>query len=208
MAAWLLVDTMMRGLIGNNGTIEGYGPWSQIECGTQAPTGINETLFAEINYVVQSGGEHSVSSDAPASGTGSNCPAAPDSSVVTIPGTSFKARPNIAENFVRMREAAKRDGVTLTVVSGWRSEQTQIRLFNEICPSGTCGQRKAARPCSMGGNGSNHNSGLAVDIAVGCRNGQSNCSTPTYNWLKQNGAQYGFRNNLPSDPVHWSPSGR
>lgn len=35
-AAWLLVDTIMRGLL-NSGTdvIVGYGPWSQIQCGTQ-----------------------------------------------------------------------------------------------------------------------------------------------------------------------------
>jgi len=33
LAAWLLVDTVMRGLLtGGEGEISGYGPWSQIQC--------------------------------------------------------------------------------------------------------------------------------------------------------------------------------
>jgi hypothetical protein len=209
LAAWLLVDTIMRALLGNSGQFTGGGPWSEVACQRQESPSFQQFQVAEIEHVIRSGGEHSVASAATAgSGGGSNCPAATEDTVVTIPGTSFKARPEIAENFVRMREAAKSDGITLTVTSGWRSEATQVRLFNQICPGGTCGRRKAARPCSMDGNGSNHNSGLAIDISVGCGNGQANCNTRTFNWLKQNGEQFGFRNNLPTDPVHWSPSGR
>jgi hypothetical protein len=51
LAAWLLVDTMMRGLLGNNGEIEGFGPWSQIQCGTQAPTTINTGLYEAVSYL-------------------------------------------------------------------------------------------------------------------------------------------------------------
>jgi uncharacterized membrane protein HdeD (DUF308 family) len=36
LAAWILVDTIMRGLLsGGTGEISGYGPWSKIECGVQ-----------------------------------------------------------------------------------------------------------------------------------------------------------------------------
>ena len=36
LAAWLLVDTIMRMLLsGSTGEIRGYGPWSEVECGRQ-----------------------------------------------------------------------------------------------------------------------------------------------------------------------------
>lgn len=41
LAGWLLVDTIMRGLlVGSDGSIGGYGPWSEVKCGTQKVTGI------------------------------------------------------------------------------------------------------------------------------------------------------------------------
>jgi cell wall-associated NlpC family hydrolase len=36
LSAWLIVDTLMKALIGNNGVIEGYGPWAEIKCATQS----------------------------------------------------------------------------------------------------------------------------------------------------------------------------
>ena len=37
LSAWLIVDTLMRGIVnGTDGDIKGYGPWSQIECATQS----------------------------------------------------------------------------------------------------------------------------------------------------------------------------
>jgi hypothetical protein len=38
LGAWLLVDTIMKGLLGGNGDISGYGPWSQIKCVTPEAT--------------------------------------------------------------------------------------------------------------------------------------------------------------------------
>jgi hypothetical protein len=40
MAAWLFVDTLLRGLLGkdgtlSDGTITGFGPWAQVKCATQ-----------------------------------------------------------------------------------------------------------------------------------------------------------------------------
>ena len=117
-------------------------------------------------------------------------------------------RSDILEKFKAMRAAALKDGVDLKVTDGWRPEKEQVDLFNKFCPTGTCGTKKAARPCTMDGNGSNHNSGTALDIAVGCGNPSSGCNTKTYQWLKKNGGTYGFLNNLPTDPPHWSPTGK
>jgi Peptidase M15/Type IV secretion system pilin len=38
LVAWLLVDTIMRQLVKGNGTIEGYGPWSEVQCSVQNET--------------------------------------------------------------------------------------------------------------------------------------------------------------------------
>lgn len=36
LSAWLLVDTVMKGLLSDtDGEIGGYGPWSTVKCGTQ-----------------------------------------------------------------------------------------------------------------------------------------------------------------------------
>ncbi len=205
LVAYILVDTIMRQLVKGSGVIEGYGPWNEVVCSKQVESTTELTFEGDPEFVafVQAGGEESG-----VIGGGSNCPPAAPSEVVTIPGTSFSAKPEIVRNFVTMRDAARADGITLTVRSGWRSEERQIELFNKFCPGGTCGAVKAARPCTMDGKGSNHNSGNAIDIAVGCKNGSSGCSTATYRWLKTNGGRYGFQNNLPTDPPHWSPSGR
>ena len=202
LGAWIAVDTLIRALVGSDGQVNGGLVWSEIKCGSQTASEITEIRYEEAAFVAV-GGDHDVDTNGiPISG-GSNCPVPSESEMVTIPGTNFKAKPAVAENFIRMKQAAAADGITLTVRSGWRSEQTQIYLWNKYN-----GKSAVARPCSMGGGGSNHNSGVALDIAIGCRKTDSNCNSPAYRWMKANGGRYGFNNNLPRDTVHWSPSGR
>jgi hypothetical protein len=227
LAAWLIVDTLMRALVGTpdnpgqlqvEGSRTGFLFWSEVQCTSQirpqycdAACQIEVELLANSDHglnvlvstppsVVGTGGEQSVQ---PVTSSSVNCPAAAESSVITIPGTSYKALPEIANNFVLMRDAARVDGIDLVVTSGWRSEERQVELYNQLSGTG----QAVARPCSLGGGGSNHNSGQAIDIRVGCSNGQRGCNTATYNWLKSNGGRFGFYNNLPSDPVHWSVTG-
>lgn len=39
LAAWILVDTIMRGLLaGGTGKLEGFGPWSEVQCQSQSET--------------------------------------------------------------------------------------------------------------------------------------------------------------------------
>ena len=48
LSAWIMVDTLMRGLIGNNGQIEGYLAWSEIQCMTQVqPTVVSRNVGIE-----------------------------------------------------------------------------------------------------------------------------------------------------------------
>jgi hypothetical protein len=50
LAAWLMVDTLLRGVIGKDkvltdGVIEGYGPWSKVSCATQVKPIIDEGFY-------------------------------------------------------------------------------------------------------------------------------------------------------------------
>jgi hypothetical protein len=57
LAAWLLVDTLMRGIVsGTDGNIKGYGPWSQVQCFSQSEVGIDPgKLDITINDAPESG---------------------------------------------------------------------------------------------------------------------------------------------------------
>lgn len=148
----------------------------------------------------------------PPNTTGEQCTPIPSNNLTAVQG--YQLRTDAANNFNQMYTAAQKDGVNLKLTSGYRSPDRQLQIWNQYgcklvsgrasCPNG----KSVAVPCQLGGNGSNHSTGYAVDINVGCINGQSNCNTKTYQWLKANGSKYNFNNNLPSDPVHWSPSGR
>lgn len=202
LSAWLVVDFVMKTLYGGQ-----FGPWNSILITGEGaaciePTNPPNSLFEGDIFAIPGEADHG------GEGGGSNCPAADASAMRPFPrealaGGQVYATANTVQNFLGMRAAALEDGIDLKVTSGYRSEQRQVELWNNRANIGA-----VARPCSLNGTGSNHNSGVAIDIAVGCRNGQSNCDTATYRWLKQNGGNWNFRNNLPSDPVHWSPTGR
>lgn len=214
LAAWLIVDFIMKTLYKEDATAGGVtlGPWNSIlgssndkQCLKVSPPPPPLPSVTSVQTPPSTG-------TGTGTGSGANCPAADPSIMVAFPaaatsGETEKATQTTVTNFLAMREAALRDNVNLKVTDGFRSDGEQVSLWNQYCSSGTC-SRAVARPCSLGGNGSNHNSGEALDISVGCSNGQSNCNTAAYNWLKANGGRWNFRNALPSDPVHWSPSGR
>jgi hypothetical protein len=50
LSAWLIVDTLMRGLIGGNGDIKGYGPWTDIKCASQAAVDEKRGFFDVEEY--------------------------------------------------------------------------------------------------------------------------------------------------------------
>ena len=205
LSAWLIVDFVMKTLYGGQ-----FGPWNSILLDSQGEAKMcveksdNQKELFEGDIAVTPGASFD---DRVVTGTGANCPAADESTMVPFPasvvsGGSGKATRATVDNFMAMREAALQDGIDLKVTSAYRSEASQVSLWNQR------GSGAVARPCSLGGNGSNHNSGTAIDIAVGCGNGNSNCNTRTYRWLKENGSRWNFTNAIPNDPVHWSPSGR
>lgn len=105
--------------------------------------------------------------------------------VVTVDGKLVEYR--TAEAFQAMRAAAARDGVRITIVSGYRTMDQQRYLYN-LYLSGR--GNLAARP-----GYSNHQSGLALDL--------NTSSGGVYSWLNNNASRFGFRRTVPSEPWHW-----
>lgn len=215
LSSWLIIDFVMRTLYsGADGTAGKFGPWNSILAEDAdwciEPQKTNP-LFDSLPFTPGQGPTVEPTNPSqnpnPSGGSGANCPAASPEGMVAFPaaatsGGTERATAATVQNFLAMREAALKEGINLKVTDGYRPESEQVSLWNNR------GNGDVAKPCSLGGNGSNHNSGVAIDIAVGCSNGQTSCNTAQYQWLKANGAKWNFRNALPNDPVHWSPSGR
>lgn len=111
-----------------------------------------------------------------------------DITVVGVDGKPVEVA--TAAAFHRMRAAAASDGVTIKVVSGFRTMAEQEYLYG-CYKSGTCNNGNlAARP-----GFSNHQSGHALDL---------NARDPAVGlWLRAHASAYGFHNTVPSEPWHW-----
>lgn len=134
-----------------------------------------------------SGGARAASDVGEASNGKLETKSSPNIPTVTRQGKPIGA--HIAGAFDRMVDDAKKDGVNLTVVSGYRSRAEQVTLWNKY------GQNPArvARPGT-----SNHEFGNAIDFG----------NTPgAYAWLKKNASKYGLHNYDP-EPWHYSTNGR
>ncbi len=122
-----------------------------------------------------------------------------------VPAGPIYLRADVAQKFKQMQQAAASANVKITPTTGYRNDNVQVCLWNQNGQDTS----RVAKPCSVGGNGSNHVDGTAVDISMGCTTGDlpSKCNQKIYTWLKANAASYGFYNKLNTDPVHWSLSG-
>lgn len=118
---------------------------------------------------------------------------------------SITVSETIVNSTRRLLAAAKADGVRLCG-GGYRSAASQIAVRKANCgpttydiyekPAGQC-----TPPTAKPGT-SEHEKGLAIDF--------ESCSTRTtacYQWLASHAKSYGFKN-LPSEPWHWSTTGR
>ncbi|HMR79278.1 MAG TPA: M15 family metallopeptidase, partial [Polyangiaceae bacterium] len=108
--------------------------------------------------------------------------------VVTVDGK--KVERDTANAYYVMAKAADKAGVTLKVVSGFRTQAEQQYLYNCYvnCNCNNC--NLAAKP-----GYSNHQSGHALDL--------NTSSAGVLTWLNSNGATYGFKRTVPSEAWHW-----
>ena len=103
--------------------------------------------------------------------------------LVRIDGKAVAARS--AGPFLTMRAAARRAGVYIYVVSGFRTMAEQQYLYRLY------GSPRAARP-----GYSNHQSGTAFDL-------NASWGSSVYNWLTRNAWRYGFERTVSFEPWHW-----
>jgi D-alanyl-D-alanine dipeptidase len=208
LLAWLVVDYVMKTLYDPATAFESgsFGPWNSILVGkannsdrcivSHNPDALSNTVavLTQITPGTASG---------PAAGGGNNCTAIPASQLTTVDG--YQVTIDTGKRFLAMKAAAAKDGIPLVITSGYRSPEHQLEVWNEkgchVLSNGKtqCNSTTAAVPCSLGGNGSNHTRGTAVDIKL---------TSGVYAWLKQHGSQYGFYNSLSNDLPHWSDTGR
>jgi len=123
-------------------------------------------------------------------------------------------RREAAEQFELMNEAMRKENLYLTIVSTYRSVNSQRRLFNNALASRgrTSAERSLARP-----GHSEHNAGLAIDVlqpgSGGSLSGSRFDRTKQYEWMKNNAHNYGFILRYPEEytqltgiiyePWHW-----
>lgn len=99
----------------------------------------------------------------------------------------------------KMFAAAKAEGITLRVVSGYRSFQYQIGLFHKYMLRS--GFERANRYSALPGQ-SEHQTGYVVDVDDGTNRytvDQSFDQTPAYRWLDAHAQEYGFILSYPKD---------
>ena len=115
------------------------------------------------------------------------------SGLETVQG-NYQMCSTVAGKMRDMIAKAAGDGITLTIVSAYRSAPSCA------VTTGTCAR-----------NISNHQKGLAVDFGGGFKSGPA--TNPTYVWLVKNASSFGFYNTLiqagyRDEYNHWSTTGR
>ena len=123
--------------------------------------------------------------------------------------------PETAGEWQSMVSAAAADGVTLMIVSGYRSVDYQARLIRKKINAGQTIEEILAVNAAPGF--SEHHTGTAVDIATpGSRPLTEEFEeTEAFRWLVENAETYGFSMTYPRDnpwgfiyePWHWSRKG-
>jgi LAS superfamily LD-carboxypeptidase LdcB len=102
-------------------------------------------------------------------------------------GNGHKLAPAAAAQFNKLRAAAKRDGVDITLTDSYRDLDTQKRLAQEK------GLYKNGGLAAVPGT-SNHGKGTAVDVDKGRE------------WMKKNAKRFGFET-IPREPWHFKYTG-
>lgn len=122
-----------------------------------------------------------------------------------FPGFYLQSHPKNAWAAVqRLFAAAKRDGITLSPNSTFRTMAKQVKLRKENCTPGLpTGRFVPCRPFTAQAGFSNHQNGTAIDISVG---GMSN----KWRWLRANAGRFGFKDDggvygaKGYEPWHWT----
>ncbi len=109
----------------------------------------------------------------------------------SISNNGQRLRSVAAHALERMAAGAREDGVTITLLSGYRSYQTQVAVFNQqVATYGRAvAEKQSARP-----GYSEHQTGFSGDLggAGGCPITSCFAGTQAGKWLKKYAYRYGF----------------
>ncbi len=108
----------------------------------------------------------------------------------------IKTRQIVYDAFKEMFNAAKEDGITLIINSGYRTYEAQSKVYEEYKEAygEEYADNYAARP-----DYSEHQSGLALDIITYGASGETFETTEAFKWLQDNADKYGFILRYPKD---------
>lgn len=99
---------------------------------------------------------------------------------------------NTIEAYEALVSAAARDGVQVTLNSGFRSYPEQKHLHDGFV------RRLPGFNTAAKAGFSKHQNGIAFDLSVPGGDGN-----PTYEWLKRNATAFGFVRTVSKEPWHW-----
>ncbi len=142
-------------------------------------------------------------------------PEATEAELVAI-GTTDEGRPirvvhGVADQWIRLRDAAARDGITLLPISGFRSIERQAEIIRGKLTAGFPLEEILRYIAAPGF--SEHHSGRAIDIGspeyIGLD--EEFARTAAFRWLERHAGAFGFHLSYPPDnhhgigyePWHW-----
>jgi D-alanyl-D-alanine carboxypeptidase len=141
---------------------------------------------------------------------------APESEIVAVNanGKRIRLRKSAAKKFEQMVNDARKAGIRLVPISGFRSVKEQEQLFFKVGAKRNQTPAQRASVSAPPGH-SEHHTGYAVDIgdgAVPATNLSTNFeNTEAFKWMQANAARYSFELSFPKDntqgvsyePWHW-----
>lgn len=123
--------------------------------------------------------------------------------VITVSDSQCPIDSRIKEPLMNMAQACKDAGLSVYLSSGYRSYSEQAANFTRVCNNNGVADGKDAQGfyITMPAGGSEHQSGLAVDITDRYYEIKDSSieNTETFKWLKEHCTEYGFILRFPSD---------
>ena len=123
--------------------------------------------------------------------------------VITVSDSQCPIDSRIEEPLMNMAQACKDAGLSIYLSSGYRSYSEQAANFTRVCNNNGVSDGKDANGyyITMPAGGSEHQTGLAVDITDRYYEIKDSSieNTETFKWLKENCTDYGFILRFPSD---------
>lgn len=174
----------LAGTVAASGTSATFGAALAQAVGTTAPSSPAGATAAAARPQLNADG---VPEDLAVYGNGT----IPKEALTQIGGTGHRLWAPAAESFDGLLAAAKADGVTIGITDSYRTYESQVDL---VARKGLYSEGGlAAKPGT-----SDHGWGLSVDLDL---------DPKALAWMRANGAEHGFREDVPREPWHWTFQG-